>query len=276
MSNNIFQFYYLKKVNISLKTLFKVSIVCGIYASVLYAIYQLKNSDLMMVFITFSLMIPIVFLIFDKFKQAQIIDHLHQETLKAELNLLKSQINPHFFFNTLNNLYGLAIAKSDLTPEVIHKLAQMMRFTIYDGRKDSVSVADEIAYLENFIELNQIRQQHKINIQFNQLIENPEQRIPPLLFINLLENAFKHGVETLTSQPFIHFTLSTSTQSISFKITNNFDVAVVDKRKNKKPQSGIGLENLKRRLILLFPNKHSYQSSVSKNEYSAEVVINLN
>jgi len=259
-----------------MKTLLKILLVCGLYAGVLYAIYILNNSDLMMVFITLSLMIPIVFLIFDKFKQAQVIDHLHQETLKAELNLLKSQINPHFFFNTLNNLYGLAIAKSDLAPEVIHKLAQMMRFTIYDGRKDSVSVADEIAYLENFIELNQIRQQHQIDIRFDKVIENPEQRIPPLLFINLLENAFKHGVETLKSGQLIHFSLSTNARLITFKIENNFDAVVLEKNKRQRGQGGLGTENIKRRLALLFPDKHRYQSRLFQERYIAEVTINLN
>ncbi|MBC3807641.1 sensor histidine kinase [Undibacterium seohonense] len=258
-----------------MKTFLKIFLVSGLYAGLLYAVYRLNNSDLMMVFITLSLMIPIVFLIFDKFKQAQVIDHLHQETLKAELNLLKSQINPHFFFNTLNNLYGLAVAKSDLAPEVIHKLAQMMRFTIYDGRKDSVSVAEEIAYLENFIELNQIRQQHQIDIRFNKNIADPLQRIPPLLFINLLENAFKHGVETLSSQAFIDFTLSTDSESITFTIENNFDIQVLEKNKRQRGKGGLGTENVQRRLALLFPNKHQYQSHQDGDRYRAQVNIDL-
>ncbi len=258
-----------------MKTLIKISIASGIYAALLYAIYRLNNADLLMVFVTLSLMIPIVYLIVDKYKQAQVIDHLQQETLKAELNLLKSQINPHFFFNTLNNLYGLAIAKSDLAPEVIHKLAQMMRFTIYDGRKDSVSVKEEIAYLENFVELNQIRQQHRIAIRFDQQIENPEQRIPPLLFINLLENAFKHGVETLSLDPFIEFSLRTNAKSISFTIENNFDAQVLEKNKRQRGQGGLGTENIKRRLALLFPNKHQYRTELSGDRYRAEVNIDL-
>nr|WP_315483535.1 sensor histidine kinase [uncultured Undibacterium sp.] len=258
-----------------MRTFLKILLVSGLYAGVLYAVYRLNNSDLMMVFITLSLMIPIVFLIFDKFKQAQVIDRLHQETLKAELNLLKSQINPHFFFNTLNNLYGLAVAKSDLAPEVIHKLAQMMRFTIYDGRKDSVSVEEEIAYLENFIELNQIRQQHQIDIRFSKNIADSKQRIPPLLFINLLENAFKHGVETLASQPYIHFSLHTSHQAIAFMIENNFDAQVLARNKLKRGQGGLGTDNVRRRLALLFPNKHRYQCSANEDRYTAKVEIDL-
>lgn len=258
-----------------MKALLKISIASSLYAVLLFAVYRLNNADLLMVFVTLSLMIPIVYLIVDKYKQAQVIDHLQQETLKAELNLLKSQINPHFFFNTLNNLYGLAIAKSDLAPEVIHKLAQMMRFTIYDGRKDSVSVEEEIAYLENFIELNQIRQQHQVEIRFHKSIADPKQRIPPLLFINLLENAFKHGVETMSSQAYIAFTLSTHAQAITFTIENNFNAQVLEKNKRQRGQGGLGTENIQRRLALLFPKKHHYHSHIDGDRYHAQVTIDL-
>jgi len=217
----------------------------------------------------------VIYWLYERHKHRKQLQEFQTDQIKSQLATLKSQINPHFFFNTLNNLYGLAIAKSDLAPEVIHKLAQMMRFTIYDGRKDSVSVAEEIAYLENFIELNQIRQQHRIAIQFHQNIENPEQRIPPLLFINLLENSFKHGVETLSAEPFIEFTLSTNSKAISFAIENNFDAQVLEKNKRQRGQGGLGTENVQRRLALLFPNKHQYRSETIGNRYRAVVQIDL-
>ena len=241
----------------------------------LFLIYQLHNTELLLLFLTLSMMIPIIYLINDRFKQQQHIDYLHQETLKAELNLLKSQINPHFFFNTLNNLYGLAIEKSDLTQEVIYKLSQMMRFTIYDGRKDSVSVGDEIQYLENFIELNQIRYKDKIDIKFEKNITSFEQRIPPLLFINLLENAFKHGVDTQTQDQYIHFTLLTSQTKIEFTINNNFDADVLAKNKVKRGVGGLGTENLTRRLALLFPDKHQYFQQIIEKNFMAKVTIDL-
>lgn len=253
----------------------KVAIAASLYISSLFWLYGFGQTDLLIVFLTISLMIPIVFLIHDRFKQQQIIDHLHQETLTAELNLLKSQINPHFFFNTLNNLYGLAINKSDLTQEVIYKLSQMMRFTIYDGRKDTVSVLDEITYLENFIELNQIRHNNTLDINFEQQIDNKEQRIPPLLFINLLENAFKHGVDSLTQQQYIYFSLVTNPQKIIFSITNNIDFQVLQQNKIKRGASGMGIENLSRRLTLLFPEKHTYQVTQNEDSYTTTVTIDL-
>lgn len=246
-----------------------------LYASFLFWLYQSNQPDLLIVFLTISLIAPIVWLIHDRFKQQQIIDNLHQETLTAELNLLKSQINPHFFFNTLNNLYGLAIEKSDLTQEVIYKLSQMMRFTIYDGRKNSVSVEDEVNYLNNFIELNQIRHKNTLDITFIQQCENMEQRIPPLLFINLLENAFKHGIDTQTSGQYIEFTLATNQQTIAFELRNNFDPQVLESKKHQQRSGGLGIANLKRRLKLLYPSKHQYIERVEGCEFYTKVIIDL-
>jgi len=247
----------------------------ALYALVLYLIYQMDNSDLLLMFLTFSLMIPLLYLLNDRNKQQQHIAHLHEETLKSELNLLKSQINPHFFFNTLNNLYGLAVEKSEDTQEVIYKLSQMMRFTIYEGRKNTVSVNDEIEYLENFIELNVIRYKNKLDIKFEQVIEDIQQRIPPLLFINLLENAFKHGVDSQLADQLIYFSLTTTKSKIVFKIENNFDKKVLEKNKVKRLSGGLGTENLARRLALLFPDKHQYESTIKGDRFLANVTIDL-
>lgn len=251
-----------------MKSSYKVAIVFLIYIAVVL-IFGSENSELLLVFLSLSLMFPIVYLIYDRFKQKAEIARLKEETLKAELSLLKSQINPHFFFNTLNNLYGLAVEKSDLTEHVIYKLSEMMRFTIYDGRKDSVTVKDEINYLQNFIELNKLRYHNEIEIEFITEIENETQRIPPLLFINLLENAFKHGADSKTGGAYIRFSLKTNSKEIQFEIENNFDETSVSAGK------GIGLENLKRRLELLFPGKHEYSVSNKQSIYKSKVILNL-
>jgi len=257
------------------KSSLKTVVFITLYALVLYLIHQMDNSDLLLMFLTFSLMIPLVYLLNDRYKQQQHIAHLHEETLKSELNLLKSQINPHFFFNTLNNLYGLAVEKSEHTQEVIYKLSQMMRFTIYEGRKNTVSINDEIEYLENFIELNVIRYKNKLDINFEKIIEDKQQRIPPLLFINLLENAFKHGVDSQLEDQYIYFSLTTSKSKIVFSIENNFDKNVLEKNKIKRLSGGLGTENLARRLALLFPDKHQYESTIQDNRFLANVTIDL-
>ena len=147
---------------------------------------------------------------------------LQADKAKAELALLKSQINPHFFFNTLNNLYGLVIEKSEKAPEVVLKLSDMMRYTIYEGKEDLVLLKDEISYLENYIELHKIRYHKKVEIVFTHDIEEGL-KIAPLLFIILLENAFKHGVEKMRSQAFIHLQVHSEGKQVFFKIENNFD-----------------------------------------------------
>jgi LytS/YehU family sensor histidine kinase len=251
-------------------SIFKAVLFILIYLTVVILIFMSDNSELLLVVLSLSLMIPVIYLLNAKYKQGQEIIQLNEESLKSELSLLKSQINPHFFFNTLNNLYGLAVEKSEKTQDVIYKLSEMMRFTIYDGRKDSVSVKDEIRYLENFIELHKIRYQDRIDIQFEQDIENQKQRIPPLLFINLLENAFKHGADTKPDNPYIHFSLSTKKNEILFAIENNFEA-----QESVGKKAGIGIENLKRRLELLFPKKHHFLVEKAAEIYKTSVRIEL-
>ncbi|MDP2540402.1 sensor histidine kinase [Tenacibaculum discolor] len=196
------------------------------------------------------LAIPFLVLIFGWFfQQWKWLKTLEAKKSKAELSLLKSQINPHFFFNTLNNLYGLTVEKSDEAPEVVLKLSEMMRYTIYMGKEDLISLKDEIDYLHNYIELHKIRYQKEVDIQFD-YFKVLDYKVAPLLYIIALENAFKHGVEKLTENAYIHIKISTDDGIVSFEIENNFE------KKEAKQGMGIGLENLKQRLQLLYPRKH--------------------
>ena len=187
---------------------------------------------------------------------------------KAEVALLKSQINPHFFFNTLNNLYGLALAKSDKAPEVILKLSDMMRYTIYEGKEDVVLLKDEINYLENYIELHKIRYQKKVEILFTHDVEEGL-KVAPLLFIILLENAFKHGVEKMREHAFIHLQMQSQGNQLFFTIENNFD----EPASSHPP--GIGLDNLKQRLAYLYPNQHELIIEKKEAIYKAQLNLEL-
>ncbi|MFL0351971.1 sensor histidine kinase [Xanthomarina sp. GH4-25] len=200
-------------------------------------------------FYLFFLPIPIFFLVW-LFEQWKWIQNLKTEKTKTEISLLRSQINPHFFFNTLNNLYALTVKNSKQAPEVILKLSDMMRYTIYEGEKETVKILDEIEYLINYIELHKIRYKKSVDITFNYSNVDIDLKVAPLLYIILLENAFKHGVETLSENAFIHINLYNDADFIYFKIENNFDTKEIDKT------NGIGLENLKRRLSLLYNQKH--------------------
>jgi len=166
-------------------------------------------------FYIFFLPIPILFLLWI-FEQWKWVQNLKTEKSKVELSLLRAQINPHFFFNTLNNLYALTVKNSKQAPEVILKLSDMMRYTIYEGEKETVKLQDEIEYLNNYIDLHKIRYKKSVEITFKHEIDT-NISIAPLLFIILLENAFKHGVETLTENAYIHLDLFDDTNFYLFQ-----------------------------------------------------------
>ncbi|UFH34522.1 sensor histidine kinase [Flavobacterium acetivorans] len=193
---------------------------------------------------------------------------IESKKTKAELSLLKSQINPHFFFNTLNNLYGLVIEKSDDAPNVILKLSDIMRYTIYMGKEDVVPLKEEIEYLKNYIELHKIRYQKRVDIVFSHSREIDYQ-IAPLLFIIPLENAFKHGVESITEDAYIHINIKIDAAILYFDIENNFEA------KETFQTAGIGIQNLKQRLKLLYPDKHNIKIDVKDSIYKLELKIEM-
>ncbi len=215
------------------------------------------------------LFIPIpIFVSLWIYEQWRWLKTLRADKVKAELALLKSQINPHFFFNTLNNLYGLVVEKSDDAPEVVIKLSDMMRYTIYEGKEDSVLLKDEISYLENYIELHKIRYQKKVDIHFTHDVE-PDLMVAPLLFIILLENAFKHGVEKMNEHAFIHLQMKSQGKKLFFTIENNMDVPTSNSSK------GIGLENLKQRLEYSYPKRHELRIEEKESTYKVQLTIKL-
>ena len=145
----------------------------------------------------------------------------------------------------------------------------MMRFTIYDGKEESVSLEKELNYLRNFIELQTGRYHASIDIEFKHEVKNINLLIPPLLFIILVENAFKHGVEQLTTGAFIHIEILENDTNLIFNIKNNFDPQNISKK------HGIGLKNLKERLDLLYPNKYNLTNSTVGNTYFAQLELNI-
>jgi hypothetical protein len=216
-------------------------------------------------FFIFLLPLPILFFVW-VFEQWKWLQNLKAEKSKTELSLLRTQINPHFFFNTLNNLYALTIKNSKQAPEVILKLSDMMRYTIYEGEKETVKLRDEIEYLQNYIELHKIRYKKTVEITFNHTIDT-SLTVSPLLFIILLENAFKHGIETLAENAFIHLDLYEDANFIHFDIENNFDP------KEVQESNGIGLQNLKRRLSLLYKDSHELNIEKTNNTYKTTLKI---
>lgn len=185
--------------------------------------------------------------------QVKFILRLKKEKKQAELMHLKSQVNPHFFFNTLNNLYGLVAQDTVKAQQLILKLSDMMRYSIYDGQKDWVTLDNEISYLENYMDLHRMRYHKAIDVRFDVEAEDRSIKIMPLLFIIMVENAFKHGVEKLRGGAFVYIRLKATTQTIDFAIENNFDV------EDWGSSDGIGLNNLKQRLELAYQNRHELE-----------------
>ncbi|MHA7057388.1 sensor histidine kinase [Aquimarina sp. M1] len=200
-------------------------------------------------------------------RQLKTIIKLKNEKSKTELLHLKSQVNPHFFFNTLNNLYGLVEEDSKKAQELILKLSDMMRYSIYEGKKDIVTLEQEITYLQNYIALHKMRYHKIIDVKFNVFIQSKGYKVMPLLFIILLENAFKHGVENLTENPYVVINLANGGNEIHFEVINNFDPSELPKK------AGIGLKNLKRRLELVYPKKHSLSFHTTEDVYKAKLTL---
>ncbi|WP_437368851.1 sensor histidine kinase [Maribacter litoralis] len=202
------------------------------------------------------------------FKQIKSIIQLKNEKEKTELLHLKSQVNPHFFFNTLNNLYGL-MEKDSKAREMVLKLSDMMRYSIYEGDKEWVTIKEEVDYLKNYIELQDLRYHKKSDIQFSVQVVNFEVKVMPLLFIILVENAFKHGLENLEKNAYIHMNLSESNNTVNFEIENNFEI------RHNSDHQGIGLKNLKRRLALVYPKKHTLTIDEANNKYKVALTIKI-
>ncbi len=200
------------------------------------------------------------------FEQNSQIANLEKEKSATELNLLKQQINPHFFFNTLNNLYALSIVKDKQTPEVIMQLSELMRYVIYKGKEETVLLKEEIKYIEDYIQLQQIRLHKQLDFKFDKAITDEELRIPPLLFITFVENAFKHGIEPAENDCFLHLSLKSDGQQLVFICTNSLE------EKNNAP-AGIGLQNLKRRMALRFPNQQEIVVEEKDNHFKATLRI---
>lgn len=214
------------------------------------------------------LAIEIFYLIFYWiYKYQKGIQKLKNDKIEAELMLLKNQINPHFFFNTLNNLYALIKKDADAAQDYVLKLSDLMRFTIYDSGKESVNLKDEIDYLINFIDLQTARFHKDIDVNFEKSIKNVNTEVAPLLFIILLENAFKHGVEKATENAFVHVKLIEDDSKISFAVKNNYEA------EDSIENNGIGLKNLKDRLNLLYPNSHQLFNNMEGDIYSTTIEI---
>ncbi len=192
------------------------------------------------------------------------------EKLSAQIASLKSQINPHFLFNTLNNIYAIAIDTSPRAADMLDKLSEMMRYTMKDTQQDLVLLEDEINHIENFIALQHLRLDDSVKLEYTILESIPALQIAPMLLIPFIENAFKHGVNP-EQKSYIKIEMTIDETEFKLKVKNN----KVNIQRDISERSGLGIENTKHRLELIYPSKHILTINDTEKEFSVSLNINL-
>jgi LytS/YehU family sensor histidine kinase len=222
-------------------------------------------------FILFS--VPVVFSIAVKTTERWIKTEVERKEavtikLESELQHLKYQLQPHFFFNSLNNIYSLVDTSPEQAKQTIHSLSKLMRYLLYQTNDEKVSLKNEIQFITNYIELMKLRFTENTKIEYDFPVLKTDLQVVPLLFISLIENAFKHGVSA-SQESEISFKMSIDEKRIDFSIQNhNFPKTETD-----KSGSGIGLQNMKKRLQLLYPGKHEFSTAVKDGFFIVNLML---
>lgn len=262
--------------------LFSVSIIGFVLINhfiVLKHIYQVPQdlSRLFMIgslFYTFFLLIIIsgialsIKLVRANLRQKEKEQEITKKKLETELQFLRSQTNPHFLFNTLNNIYALARKKSDKTADVVMKLAKILRFMLYESQKDTIPISDEVQMLDDYIELNKIRHSSMLNLSFTRSLSDGAQPIAPLILLPFVENAFKHGASESRFGSEIIIDLKLEGGILLFSVFNTLSQDV-----HPKNSEGLGLKNIKRQLELLYP---SHQLTIKNDAIHFAVTLRIN
>ena len=191
------------------------------------------------------------------------------EQLQTELKFLRSQINPHFLFNALNNIYALSVLESHKTPESIAHLSDMLRYVLYDCEKQQVPIKKELTYIKNYLKLFALKRSEAFPITAHCELENDQQLVAPMLFIPFIENALKHSYIEEVEDSFIDIKLEQTSDKIYFEVRNSLS----RKHTQKDAVGGIGIENVKRRLAIIYPNKH--QLDISENGAIFSVILKI-
>lgn len=198
------------------------------------------------------------------YTQQQTMQDLKQEKTAAELELLKSQVQPHFIFNTLNSIYAEAFKKSPETAQQIIKLSNLIEYTLYDSKKEKVALEDELKYIRNYVDLQKVRIGDKVDVSFNIYNTINHILIPPLLLLPIIENCFKHGVNNSIKPSWLRIDISVKGNELVVKVENSVEP---DAQSSRLHNGGLGLSNVERRLELLYPGKHDFKIYSEANSF---------
>jgi len=203
-------------------------------------------------------------------RRRYLIQEAQFKQVRTELALLKSQIQPHFFFNTLNNLYALSLDKSDRVPEVIIALSELMRYILDSSKKKAVLLVEEVKFVENYLGLEKLRFTESADIRFNVLGDTSGRKIAPMLFIPFVENSFKHGMMEPRRDGYVHVSLTIRESELEFIVENSKSDLVQRREKGSNP---LGLKNVKRTLELLYPKAHRLTILDEEKRYRVELKL---
>jgi two-component system, LytTR family, sensor kinase len=191
--------------------------------------------------------------------------------VESELAFLRNQVNPHFFFNTLNNIYSLVQTNAELGQKAVHRLSKMMRYILYETPHDKVRLSQEIEFLKNYVELEKLRLSDKVKLDISFPGEFPEIQLPPLLFLPFIENAFKHGI-SYRHQSFLSLKMQIRENLLMMECSNSIHYF---KESSNNYEAGIGLDNIRKRLGLLFPGTHELKISESETSFTVTLLLDI-
>ena len=229
-------------------------------------IYSLLAGTYFIVFLSTGIKLAEYWIYEQQRKQAAL-----KEKVETELKLLKSQIHPHFLFNTLNNIYALALQKSDQAPDAIIKLSALLDYLIYHGENEMAPLAREIELIEHYMDLEKLRYGDRLEASFDRPADTGQIMIAPVLLLPFVENAFKHGISRSRSKVWIKICLEISNRTINFRVENSKSGT----RPAQHNHGGIGLGNLKRRLEILYNDRYSLEILDKKDMYSVNLQLSL-
>ncbi|RYC71979.1 sensor histidine kinase [Spirosoma sordidisoli] len=220
-----------------------------------------------------GLMVPLKLSI-DWYQQQRVLQQITVEKLQAEVNFLRAQINPHFLFNVMNSLYALTLKKSDLAPEMVLKLSDMMEYMLYDSDELTVPLERELKYIQTYIDLEKIRCGGEADVALRIDGHPNGQEIAPLLLLPLVENAFKHGVSRQAGKAWLHSTVTLNPTTVEITVENN-KPAVYTGTQPAETRGGFGLANLRKRLELLYPGRYTLRTEEGSDTYKAALFISF-
>ncbi|WP_276485426.1 sensor histidine kinase [Paraflavitalea pollutisoli] len=200
---------------------------------------------------------------------------IEKDRLRSELNYLRAQVQPHFLFNTLNNLYSLTLQQSPVAPAVVLKLSDLMSYMLYDAQAGRTSLEKELQHIRNYIELKKLRYGQRLEVSLNVSGDTTQIGVAPLLLIPFVENAFKHGVSDETGQVWITIDIKLKEGRLQLKVENSCSDQLPDAGTIRREQTGIGLQNVRRRLHLLYNGQHELVLLQEAGRHTADLTIHL-